>query len=448
MTLDTGAKWELEKFQREIATDVMSGVREVLVLIPKGNAKTTLLAGIALHHLLTVPDASVPIGAASREQAGILYRQASGFIRRNPELERFLKPQDGYRRILNTVNGGVLQVYASDADTGDGVIPTMALIDELHRHKDDGLYGVWADGLGKRGGQIVTISTAGDDEDSPLGVMRNKALRMPGVKRDGAHTVARAKDFVMHEWACESTADLHDLRVVKAANPLRAVTVEELRKRHDSPTMTPWRWARFACGVWDSGEKTWMQHADWDACEGQVRLEDADRVWLGVDIGQVRDSSAVITAGWVDGKLHVSCRAWEPPPEVEILEVEAHIGRQAEAFDIAEVAYDPWRFKRSAEILEERGLLMVEFPQTQGRMAQGSSVLYDLIREGDLVHDGDPLLRRHVLAGVAAETESGWRVSKKKSGKKIDACIALILAAARAVHGRVDTNQLLVEVFG
>jgi phage terminase large subunit-like protein len=396
---------------------------------------------------LTVPDASVPIGAASREQAGILYRQASGFIRRNPELERFLKPQDGYRRILNTVNGGVLQVYASDADTGDGVIPTMALIDELHRHKDDGLYGVWADGLGKRGGQIVTISTAGDDEDSPLGVMRNKALRMPGVKRDGAHTVARAKDFVMHEWACEPTADLHDLQVVKAANPLRAVTVEELRKRHDSPTMTPWRWARFACGVWDSGEKTWMQHADWDACEGQVRFEDADRVWLGVDIGQVRDSSAVITAGWVDGKLHVSCRAWEPPPEVEILEVEAHIGRQAEAFDIAEVAYDPWRFKRSAEILEERGLLMVEFPQTQGRMAQGSIVLYDLIREGDLVHDGDPLLRRHVLAGVAAETESGWRVSKKKSGKKIDACIALILAASRAVHGRVDTNQLLVEVF-
>jgi hypothetical protein len=45
LTLDTGAKWELEEFQREIATDVMSGVREVLVLIPKGNAKTTLLAG-------------------------------------------------------------------------------------------------------------------------------------------------------------------------------------------------------------------------------------------------------------------------------------------------------------------------------------------------------------------------------------------------------------------
>jgi phage terminase large subunit-like protein len=447
LTLDTGVKWELEPFQREIAADVLSGVRETLVLIPKGNAKTTLLAGIALHHLLTVPDASVPIGAASREQAGILYRQASGFIRRNPQLEQFLKPQDGYRRILNTVNGGILQVYASDADTGDGVIPTLALVDELHRHKDDGLYGVWADGLGKRGGQIVTISTAGDDEDSPLGVMRSQALKMPGVKRDGAHTIARSKDFVMHEWACDPTDDLHDLRVVKRANPLKAVTLDELRMRRDSPTMTPWRWARFACGVWTAGEKTWMQPADWDACKGTVQLDEADRVWMGVDIGQVRDSSAVITAGWVDDKLHVSCKAWEPPPEVQILEVEAHIERQADKYDVAEIAYDPWRFKRSAEVLEERGLMMVEFPQTQSRMAQGSSVLYDLIREGKLVHDGDELLRRHVLAGVAAETESGWRVSKKKSGKKIDACIALVLAASRAVHGRTDPAALLLEVF-
>jgi phage terminase large subunit-like protein len=55
-------------------------------------------------------------------------------------------------------------VLAADVDTADGVIPTLALVDEMHRHKSAGLYGVFRDGLGARDGQMLTISTAGDNE--------------------------------------------------------------------------------------------------------------------------------------------------------------------------------------------------------------------------------------------------------------------------------------------
>ena len=64
----------------------------------------------------------------------------------------------GYREIRSRRDAGRIRVLAADVDTADGVIPTLALVDELHRQPSAGLYGVFRDGLGPRGGQMVTIS--------------------------------------------------------------------------------------------------------------------------------------------------------------------------------------------------------------------------------------------------------------------------------------------------
>jgi len=196
--------------------------------------------------------------------------------------------------------------------------------------------------------------------------------------------------------------------------------------------MTPWRWKRFACGIWTDAEEPWITEEDWDACQGDVDLDAAEYWTLGVDIGQVFDSSAVATVGLVDGKLHVRTRIWDPQPgkPITIGEVEAHVIAEAKTGRVLELNYDPFRFQRSAEVLEEHGLKVSEFPY--GRMVGASNTLYDLIREGKIVHDGDPGLRRHVLAGVATETDYGWKISKKKSKAKIDALVALAMAADTA----------------
>jgi hypothetical protein len=102
---------------------------------------------------------------------------------------------------------------------------------------------------------MITISTAGDDEESPLGLMREKAYQLALV-REGAYRFARSPDggYVLHEWALEPDQDRDDLDLVKEANPAPWQTVEALRARLESPSMTPWSWARFACGVWLQGE--------------------------------------------------------------------------------------------------------------------------------------------------------------------------------------------------
>src|SRR5262249_33111545 len=136
-----------------------------------------------------------------------LFKQAAGLVRRSGMNDRFdVKSGYGEIRLAGmTKDGPCVRVLAADANTADGVIPTLALVDELHRHPSGELYGVFMDGLGPRGGQMVTISTAGATLDSPLGKLRAKAHAFPAFRRDHAeaYNLSRSEDgtFVLHEWA-------------------------------------------------------------------------------------------------------------------------------------------------------------------------------------------------------------------------------------------------------
>ena len=106
LVLEDGTPMRLEPFQRLLLGDYFAGVRETLVLLSKKNGKTTMLAALALFHLLLVDDAMVVIAAASRDQATILYDQAVGFVRRTPHLQRRLITKRGYREIRKQSRAG------------------------------------------------------------------------------------------------------------------------------------------------------------------------------------------------------------------------------------------------------------------------------------------------------------------------------------------------------
>jgi phage terminase large subunit-like protein len=74
--------YPLEPFQRKIAKAMLDRRRETLILLPRGNAKTTLTALVALHHLVSTEDAKIYFVAASVPQARIAFEAASDFARR------------------------------------------------------------------------------------------------------------------------------------------------------------------------------------------------------------------------------------------------------------------------------------------------------------------------------------------------------------------------------
>jgi phage terminase large subunit-like protein len=429
LILDNGGPMELEPFQRTMLGDLFAGARETLILLPKKNSKSTTLGALSLFHLLSTPDADCIIVAASREQAEIILRQARGFVRRSPALSERLTIKQ--REIVYPKLDGRIQVRASDVDTVDGWLGTLALIDELHRHKSPDLYGVLRDGLSGRDGQMVAISTAGADQNSVLWRMRQAAIDA-GVNRDGAYMRAGSSSFVLHEWSLNPEDDLDDIELVKTANPLKAMTLERLLERHDSASMVPWQWARFACNVWTQGEEAWLPIGVWD----QHRIDggsipDGSDVWIGVDLGLKHDSAAIVAIAERDDAYFAECRILTPPTDgtnLDIAMVEKAIRDCADKWNVQAVAYDPWRMERSAQILGDEGLLMVEHPMTNARMAPESEALHEAIMRGRIQHSGDPNFASHVNSGVPTETERGWRLTKRKAKDKIDALIALLMA--------------------
>src|SRR5215216_1385995 len=74
-------EFPIEPFQKRIARLVLEADREALILLPRGNSKTSLQALVALHHLLTIEHAEVFCCASSRDQARILFQHAARFAR-------------------------------------------------------------------------------------------------------------------------------------------------------------------------------------------------------------------------------------------------------------------------------------------------------------------------------------------------------------------------------
>jgi phage terminase large subunit-like protein len=84
---------------------------------------------------------------------------------------------------------------------------------------------------------------------------------------------------------------------------------------------------------------------------------------------------------------------------------------------------------------------MIEFPQTAQRMNPACGNAYELISSQRVAHDGDPTLTDHVLSAEPRASGEGWRLSKGKARRKIDACIALVMALDVAT-GRVATPRI------
>ena len=440
LTTPAGEPLELYPEQEAMLADFMDGVRESVILLPKKNGKSGLAAALALHHLLVTPFAEAYIAAASREQAARVLDALTGYVKRAPALATRVRVKQ--REVVHDGNSGFVRVLAADVDTSDGVTPTLAIVDELHRHKSPELAGLLRDGLGPRDGRMVTISTAGDDEATPLGRIRASAYALPALEQEGAHRYVRHGDtFAFHEWALDPGDDVDDLGLVKTANPAPWLTVESLRERHDSPSMTPWAWRRFACGIWTHGEDSAISDVEWRACaDPDAVIPDGSLgVYVGVDLGWKHDCTALVPAWRNPAGLIVVGRPviLTPPGDGTSLDVEDvfdELATMAETWPRLVFAMDPLAGGEQLAQRLDRELERVTVAtvsQAHGPMTLAASRLQEAIATGGLRHPDDPELNAHVLAAGVRQIGEAWRFAKQKGREQpIDAVIALAMAVS------------------
>jgi len=445
LRVESGKPMLLEPFQRTVLADFFAGTTESLILLPKKSGKSTLMAAVGLFHLLSVPDAEAVIAATSRDQASILLRQATGFVRRSEGLRDRLKLTQ--REIVNPTLGGRLRVIAAGVDQQDGWLGSLAMVDEMHRASSSDLYGLLRDGLGPRSGQMLVISTAGEDELSPLGQLRTRAYELPTVKRDGQYRYARSSGgrFVLHEWALDNDQDAEDLELVAEANPASWQTIDRLRDARNSPSMTVSHWRRFRCGQWVRGEHSAVAPEEWDqlAVAG-TEIPDGSPVWLGWDHAWRGggDTCAIVPLWWAAEDRRVIGDPFVlDAPEGEILDDR----KVVEVFNTARgrwrvqgVTFDPaagaWALAQ--QIARDTGLQLIEASQRDGPMALADGRLLEAIRRRQLVHSGHPVLRQHVLNAIEKSVAGElFRFTRPKHGPRvpIDALTALSLCHSTAL---------------
>lgn len=428
LVLDTGARWEPEDWQLDTIADVFAGTQQVWLLVPQGNGKTTLMAGLALYHCDFTPSPWVPIAASSAKQARILYTAAAEFISRTPHLLTRFKPQDGYLRIKSLANGGWgIQVYAADKDTGQGIQPTLCLVDEGHVHKDLGLYRTWRGKLRKRDGQIVMISTAGEpgtDFEETRDKIRDQATEREQLGPCRQRVVGNR--IVMHEFRVPRPEDARDLKLVKAANPLAVITEQELAESLEDPTLD-WGedWLRQTCNLPARSSQAAITDQEWSAAETDERIPEGEPIDVGLDIAWKWDTTAFVPL-WMPShnkRLFGDPIILTPPRDGTMLDpykLEAAFDEINGRNPVQTVVMDREKGEQFATWLEtERGVEVIERSRGNASSAEDYERFMEGLRGGKaegqdagepwIRHTGDPEFRRHAMNAIARKLPSDKR---------------------------------------
>ena len=179
---------------------------------------------------------------------------------------------------------------------------------------------------------------------------------------------------------------------------------------------------------------------------------------IGFDGAWQNDSTALVACS-VDDPRHLEVLGvWEKPDgkhgmgwRTPIHEVKETIFEAFDRYSVVELAADVWRWEQTLQELADDGLPVVEFStNSTQRMQQATQLAYDAIVDGKITHDGNPALVRHFRNAVLIEDpRRGSRLTKDRRGstKKIDLCIASVIALHRAAFWRDESpseTQLLV----
>lgn len=206
-------------------------IREVLMLIPKKNGKSTLAAAIMVTALILNwrSSAEMIILAPTVEVANNAYAPARDMIKVDPELSALFLVQDHIRTITHRTMGATLKVVAADSETVGGKKASWVLIDEEwlfgKRANAEAMFREASGGLASRPeGIVIKLSTQSDEP--PAGVFRDDLARARDV-RDGVIVDPQMLP-VLYEHPPEmvESGDARKLEHLPMVNPNYGVSVD------------------------------------------------------------------------------------------------------------------------------------------------------------------------------------------------------------------------------
>jgi hypothetical protein len=131
------------------------------------------------------------------------------------------------------------------------------------------------------------------------------------------------------------------------------------------------------------------------------------------------------------------CGIWEPQAGqlLDFEPIEMELRRLCKEFAVIEITYDPSQLHYMSTRLRNAQITAIKPFGQQGDRLRADKQLQDIIIARRIAHDGNPLLRQHVdNANIKKYGEDGIRIIKRSTSQKVDAAVALSMAAARCLY--------------
>ena len=443
--------WQKWLVNRLLETDPETGLlrfRKAVVLLPRKNGKSLLGTALALEHLVYGPQgAQVYSAAGDRQQAKIVFGEARQQVLDNPALSRIIKV---YRDALELPSrGSIYRALSADGMRAHGLAPSLVIADEIHgwasspsNSRGDELWEALTTGSADRPESLVVgITTAGGSSDTLLGRLYEHGKRVAlGEIED--------TQFGFWSWEAPQDADPTEPETWRIANPNLA---EGLLDQGDFEAAIASAGSAGFAGFQRYRLNQWVRLAGedfisphfWAAAKREQTVKPGATVTAGFDGSVSGDATGIVIRDVETGTLAVHA-VWEPDPNdpewtVDRADVHAAIERLFETYDVAMLWCDPSFYEPDVLEWSKHWRRKVErIPPTNHRIAPMAQQFLADIVAGELGHDGDARLQRHVLNAVATEAGS-FRKEKKGSPRKVDllACAVLANGAYHATKDRM-----------
>lgn len=288
--------------------------RRAYIEAGKGCGKSPLVGGIGLYGLIADGEAGAQIyaAAATKDQAGILFRDACKMVRQSPDLERRIKFSGGFAREYNIAHHKSQSFFRpmsrEAGKTGSGLRPHFALCDEVHEHPGPEIMRMLEAGFKfRRQPLMVMITNSGSDRLSVCWQEHEMACNVAA----GTQTPDEVYEYVGETWdgsdeyfsyvcALDKGDDpLEDPSCWIKTNPLLGVTISreyvasQVAFAKNFPSDAPSILRLYFC-VWTDAHTSWMPRKTVESVMTGFDLPaDGSAVFLGVDLSRHQDLTCV-----------------------------------------------------------------------------------------------------------------------------------------------------------
>ncbi len=489
LTLANGKRFVLQPFQVWLVAMLMGWVEsagtrkhiEALVMIPKGNGKSPLAAGLALWFAFFDgrPKAEVYCGALSIAQAHEVFLPAREFVEAQAAFGKM-----GITALKKSIFSKTGCRFVPVIGKGrHGARPYLAILDELHQAKTFDLYGTFKTGCNKTPNSLLlTISTAGVSAlDNPCYQLQLKAQKA----LDGSMPDERLFAAI---WMADPEVRWDSEEALLMSNPNLGISndAEKIRLAVQTAVREPGQQNNVKAmhlNIWSTASAAWMNMEKWrGCCDEKLRDEDLAHLpcWIGSDLASTLDLSACVRLFRDDSQgerphYYAFTRAYLPEERVNAPQNTHYQAWAAQGFlaatagsstdyalleadalaDIArlrvgELAYDArYADQWSQRVAEQSGVERVVVAPSPAELSPAMKELEAAVADGRFHHDGHPVLTWCMSNVLTRETAAGnyTMPDKQRPESKIDAAVALFIAFARARLGGSDSDGAVSDLF-